>query len=261
MADPTTVQSLLRGLKLLTLLAQAPDGLALHEAARQAGLKRPAAHKLLRTLASAGFVTHEPSPARYRLGPAAFDLARTQSEAGLLERAAAALADLHKRFPGATLTLTRHLGGEVMIVLRASPERPGFIERPSAAPGMSPYSSASPLAFQAFWSAEAREEYRRRHPFTEFGAHLWKSPASLDRFLAASRRAGCAEPTVKDESYLIAAPVFDAGGTIRAALGARVPVGSCSADTRRRIRAAILETSRKLSAPPESADRRERKAS
>lgn len=255
MSDPTTVQSLLRGLKLLTLLGQAPDGLPLHEVARQAELKRPAAHKLLRTLASAGFVSHEPSPARYRLGPAAFDLARAQEEAGLLGRAAAALTALHRRYPGATLTLTRCLGGEVMAVLRMSPERPGFLERPAPGGGMSPYSAASPLTFQAFWPADAREEYRRRHPFSEYGAHLWKSTAALERFLAASRRAGCVEPALTGESYLVAAPVFDAGGTVRAAVGARVAAAGCTAEAKRRLRTAVIGAARELSASPGASPR------
>jgi DNA-binding IclR family transcriptional regulator len=247
--ETTTVQSLLRGLSLLSLVGRSSDGLPLHEAARQAGLKRPATHKILRTLAVAGFVTREANPARYRLGPAVYDLARMQEEGDLLRRAADMLEGLQKDLPAATLTLARSLGGEVMVVLRMSPERIGFLEHRTGG-AMSPYSSASTLTFQAFWADECREEYRRRHPFSEYGAHLWKSPAALERFLAATRRAGCVEPALKGESYLVGAPVFDTGGTVRAVLGARVPATDCSAELRRRLRTAVIATARALSAVP-----------
>ncbi len=246
MSDPTTAQSLLRGLRLLTAVAQAPEGLPLREAARRTGLKRPAAHKLLKTLAAAGFVLRESNPPLYRLGPAACDLARTQGEGDLLRRAEGALAALHARFPQTTLTLTRALGGDVVAVRRMSPERAGFLERPAGNP-MSPYSSASTLLFQAFWPEELRAEYRRRHPFSEYGAHLWPSQAALDRFLVRARRAGCAEPELKGDSFLIAAPVLDAGGRPLAALGARMPA-TCGAAARRRLRAAVRAAARGLSA-------------
>jgi len=251
MPDGSTVQSLLRGLQLMTLVAQSADGLALREAAEQAGLKRPATHKLLRTLAASGFVMRETNPVRYRLGPAAFDLARMQAESELLRHAPAALTLFQKRFPAATVTLSRFIGCEVMPVLRMRPERICFLERPAEAI-MSPYSSASTLIFQAFWPEERREEYRRRHPFSEYGAHLWKSKAALERFLSETRRAGCAEPTGKEEAYRVAAAVFNAGGTVCAALGARLPAGGRSSlAIRRRLRTAVIETARELSTLPD----------
>jgi len=257
MSNGSTVQSLRRGLSLMALLAESADGLPLREVAARAGLKRPAAHKLLRTLAEAGFVARETDPVRYRLGPAAFDLVRMQTENELLRRAPSALAHFQECFPAATLTLSRFLGGEVMPVLRMSPARIGFLERPTEAI-MSAYSSASTLVFQAFWPETRREDYRSRHPFSEYGAHLWKSKAALERFLAQTRRSGCAEPTRAREAYRVAAPVFDAGGTICAALGARLPVESRGALVKRRLRAEVMETASKLSAWPAAKDDRKR---
>ena len=69
MPNSELVQSLLKGIELLYLLADHSAGLSLSEIAVSSGLKKPAVHNLLRTLSSRGFVDRN-EEGRYIIGTA-----------------------------------------------------------------------------------------------------------------------------------------------------------------------------------------------
>jgi DNA-binding IclR family transcriptional regulator len=115
------------------------------------------------------------------------------------------------------------IGGEVVTTLRVAPEQPGQVQR-GHVQEMGPYVTASALLHQALWPAEAREAYRRRYPFAEYGGHVWASIAELDAFLDRVRPAGCAEPRFPNDShYRVAAAVFGEGRRFAGALGGYLP--------------------------------------
>ena len=241
MAETPLVQSLLRGLDLLALVAESPEGVSLRDLAERAGLKSPTTHKLIRTLASKGFLERATRPVRYRLGPATLQIADAHWRSALLRRAPAVLESVSRRVESATVTLSQAVGGEVMTLLRIAPERPNWIER-HANRVMHPYFTASALVFQAWWTAEERAAYRRTHPFWELGAHIWESEERLDAFLAEVREAGYAAPEFETKGVCpVAAPVFSRKGGLRAAVGASVPTGNADASTRARL---IIEATR-----------------
>lgn len=66
------VQSLSRGLTLLTLLAETDRGFTLTELAQRAGLAPSTAHRLLRGLEGRGFAEQSGDPSRWRVGVVAF---------------------------------------------------------------------------------------------------------------------------------------------------------------------------------------------
>ena len=57
MPGSALVQSVVRGLDLVRLLAESDGGMEFTHILAVTGLKRPTAHNLLKTLASRGFVT------------------------------------------------------------------------------------------------------------------------------------------------------------------------------------------------------------
>ncbi len=216
------VQSVTRSLDLLEHVAHAEAGLTLQELAEALGVKPPTAHNLARTLLARRYLVKSERPVRYRLGPAALTLAVAFSSRAVIDRAAETFGELARRFAPVTWSLTEAVGSEVVMVLRAGPERPGFCERPRRV--MHPYGSASAVLFQAFWSDEERRAYRQAHPFWEYGAHVWRTEEEFDRLLAEVRRTGRAEPVFRaEDAHLLAVPVFGPTGELVAAAGARLP--------------------------------------
>ncbi len=232
------IQSLQRGLDILRLLAEADGALRVVDVASRLGVKPPTAHNLLRTLASRGFVCQDGTS--YRLGPAVFELATAEERRGLLERAAVAVGDLAATVPGATVTFSELLAGDVVVRLRGSPERAGILQRPRGRT-LPLYTSASGLLTQAFASGDILRDLRARHPFWEQGVQAWQQPARLDAFLETVRAAGYAElPFGRDEALRVAVPVFDAGRAFVGILGLNV-LATALEGASKRARAATVE--------------------
>lgn len=62
-----STRALLRGLKIIGILAESRDGMRLTEIARKAGLSKSSAHRLLQTLAQEGFVAQNGVSSHYHL--------------------------------------------------------------------------------------------------------------------------------------------------------------------------------------------------
>ena len=61
-------RSILKALNLLSIIAEAEDGLRLTEVAKQGGYPLSTTHRLLGTLSQHGYVEHDPTTGRYYLG-------------------------------------------------------------------------------------------------------------------------------------------------------------------------------------------------
>jgi len=215
------VQSLLRGLDALLLVAQAEDGMRLGELASRLDLKTSTIHNLLRTLAARGLVDKRHDN-RYVLGPMVAKLARVQHNRSLLRRAGEALERLHRDLPDCILTFSESSGGQVRCRLRISPDQPNLLQR-NLDLSFSPYTNASGLVLQAYADHELRDQIRRQSPFHEQAAHLWGTVETLDRFLAETRRQGYATPNFAGQTtWLIATPVLDGENRLLGILGANL---------------------------------------
>ena len=215
----TQIQSLQRGMRLLELVSQVPDGLALGELARQMSLGKTTVHNLARTLVATGYLLQRRQPIRYVLGPALFKLVGQQRLQSLHERAASVLVELNQEFPGSAALLAESSGTEVRVVLRVSDERPGVVERPlnRFSP---PYSNATSLLFLAFSNAEEKRAYQARHPFWELATHLWADERQLEDYLEKVRTERYAAlEHVQGKACPLAVPLFSERGELLAALG------------------------------------------
>ena len=217
--QPKTVQSVLRAMDLLELLARSEQPMALRELAERAGLKAPTAHHLLGSLVARGMARKVGSPARYASGPRLRELADLHWHRALLGAAERELTDLAARAPAGTFCLAEPVGEEVLATLRASADRPGVVLRPRA-DAMHPWGGATALLFQALWPAERRQAYRAAHPFWRHGAHVWADEDEADAFCREVREIALAVPPISSfRLFRAAAPVCDAGGDIVAAVG------------------------------------------
>ena len=249
------VQSLLRAVDVIELVAQSERGLSLGEVCESLGLKQPTAYNLIRTLIARDLVEKTTSPVRYRLGPTVVRLAEERQNQTVVRQASAIMNDLFQRMRAllpariapqdeATLSFSQHVGGEVVMLLRLRMQRPGVVERPKLV--MTAYQSATPLCFQAYWAPEELSDYRRRHPFLDQGAPIWRTQERLEVFLAKARELGYAQPPIYPHGqFRVAVPVFGEGHQLVGVLGAGIWLKEPLHEPRRLIKA-MIESSRQI---------------
>jgi DNA-binding IclR family transcriptional regulator len=115
---PETAQTLDRGLRLLHLVADAPTGLTMTEAATRLGVGRAVVYRLASTLAGHGLVRRD-AAGRLRLGAGVLHLAR-RAQPLLADAALPALRRLAERV-GATAHLTVADAGEALAIAVVEP--------------------------------------------------------------------------------------------------------------------------------------------
>ncbi|MDD2708192.1 MAG: helix-turn-helix domain-containing protein [Verrucomicrobiae bacterium] len=218
MSNSDLVQSVARSLQILEMVGRSEAGVTLQEMARRLEVQPSTAHNLARTLVNGRFLQKKIHPIRYELGLAFFELVEIQQKRVFRQELARVVKDVFERLPGATVTVTESVNGEILNVLRMSPELPGMLQQPQGRV-MNPYTTAASLVFQAFWPEAERNAYRQRHPFDEFGAHLWKTLKRLDDFLEQSRRKGFVLFPTESRPFCMAAPIFSPRHDLMGALG------------------------------------------
>ncbi len=235
MANSDLVQSLLRGLDLVELLADHPEGLHLNDLAAQTGLKKPTPHNLLRTRVSRGFAARDEA-GRYTAGPALAAAAETIRRGARTKRLEAALLALSRKFPDHVLTVAALTPSAVRCVLRISPDQPGVVQHPENREFM-PYSSASAIVVQAA-DRQAVQSLELLYPFDEYGAGLWGTVENFAAELEEVAHDGCfARESGGHFAFAFAMPENHAlGFSIRQAAPAPVePYLEAAAEFRRQV--------------------------
>lgn len=181
MPSSELVQSVVRALDLLNIIAAYDNGMRLNDIAEASGLKTTTAHNLLRSLAARGFVEKESNGA-YVIGPAVYELANRNDMKEIVTNAAILLPQVAKKLPHAVLTFSCMSPNTVRCILRMSPERPGQVQRPSELV-FQPYISATAICLQA--TAPNAVHYEQNWTFDECGAKRWKS---IGEFIAVKNK-------------------------------------------------------------------------
>ena len=233
------VQSVVRAMRILESVGQAPGGLGLRELGERIGLKPQTVHHLAATLESAGYVTKAGRPARYRLGPAVRRLVADHDQLDWRRRAEDAVRRLAGQYPDATVSFAEDVAGDVALTLRMSPERPGVVQHPREHM-MAPYISASACVHHAFRAEADRRAYERRYPFDEYGLTYWKDRERFDAFLEKVRKTGVAAPPRHRGLAPVAAAVFSPDHALLGALG--VAVSAETAASARTLRTSLSRT-------------------
>ena len=244
------VQSVLRAMDILELLAGVPGGLALAELCSRLGLKGPTVHNLLRTLAARHLVERCGPPVRYRLGPRLPELAARLESLSADQRCEGLLRQLVKDGVADSAHLARQAGGELTVVLRLDSSRPHLVQRPAARP-LHPYASCAGLVFQAFCAPQQLAAFRQAHPFRVFGASVWASEAELEAELDGVREGGVCVRADGDATR-VGVPWFGRRGQLEGVLGASGPRAEAGAGASSRpgdgLGRALLECSQALAA-------------
>lgn len=187
MAQSDMVQSLLKAIDILRLIAGSENGMRLNEIAEAFDMKKTTVHNLIRTLRARGFLEKDSSN-RFIPGPAVQELASMRKRSRMLSAAGKELRKLSRRFPDAVLTFSEITPSAVVCRLRMSPDRPGELQHPSSLL-FTPYLSATALCLQANGLNGADLELN--FPFEEYGAKYWESESRYAAVKEAAYREGC----------------------------------------------------------------------
>ena len=170
MPNSDLIQSLLKGLDILTIISSKPEGMRLNELAEQTGLKKPNLHNILRTLSARNFLEKDHQH-KFHIGPQLLEIAQKHNLNVSRSRAANKLIALGKLFPTNVITLTKLSGSEARCVFRVSPDQPGKLQKPDNQIFM-PYVSVSSIVLQAA-NPEKGQLLETVFPFNEYGIGMW----------------------------------------------------------------------------------------
>lgn len=136
-------QTISRAVRVLQLIAaHAPDGMRLIDMARQMGLERPTAHRLLKALTAEGMVEQDALTRRYNLGPMLFELGILATHRFNLKEVSQPVVAQLADETGDTTFLFLRSGYDAVCILRIQGSYP--IQTPSV-----PLGSRQPLGVSA----------------------------------------------------------------------------------------------------------------
>ena len=193
------------------------------EVARELGVHRSTALRLLATLERHGLVERDQRTAKYRLGGRLVQLASAVRGEADLRLAARPVCEALARAVGETVTLDVLEGDEIVPIEQASGSKSvmsvNWLGTRSPA-----HCAASGKVILAFAPDDVRSRFLLR-PLERRTAHTITSREELEAQLAAARRSGHATTSEELEVGLsaIAAPVRGAGGDVVAALDVSGP--------------------------------------
>lgn len=186
MAQSDMVQSLLKAIDILRLIAGSENGMRLNEIAEAFDMKKTTVHNLIRTLRARGFLEKDSSN-RFIPGPAVQELALMRTRSYLLTSAGKEMRRLSRGFPNAVLTFSEITPSAVICRLRMSPDRPGELQHP-ASQLFTPYLSATALCLQA--NGPNGADLELNFPFEEYGAKYWSGKSCYSAVKETTRRNG-----------------------------------------------------------------------
>jgi DNA-binding IclR family transcriptional regulator len=215
------LKSVLTTLDLLDCF-MASDELGVSDIARQLGVAKSSAHRMLTTLVSRGMAEKNPETGRYRLGLHVYELGALSASRSRLRKVALPVMEDLRRRTGHTIHLSVADGADVIHLERLQSMR-GIQAMGDMRRRFPVHSTAGGKAIAAFDPDVA--EARRQSDFPVLTSQTVRSVTDFDRMLAEVRRQGYA--VNRDEALLgftsIAAPILDPTGKARAAISIAGP--------------------------------------
>lgn len=186
MANSDLVQSVVRALDIMKLVAASSRGMRLNEIAAAAELNKTTAFNLIRTLMARGLLEKD-AENRFLSGPGLEEMAARRQQSGIFRQAGTWLTELSRRYPAAIFTFAELTPGAVNVRLRMSPDRPGELQQPLGRTCPA-YTSVTALCLQATGSnAELFEEH---YSFPEYGSPRWGAREHFLRYKQETARNG-----------------------------------------------------------------------
>jgi IclR family acetate operon transcriptional repressor len=251
-----------RAISLLELLAESGRGTSLTDLSARAGLNISTCHHLLATLMKAGYVAQVPGRRTYALGARVLHLGQAFMRQVDLPRRAQPVLDRLNAATGEAVHLAVLQGDQVVTVAKSEARQAVRVDTAVIGMAEAPHATATGKAMLAWLPEDQMRRILAVNGMPRFTVKTVTDPAVLIEEMRHVRRNGF---SMDREEYqpgvvCIGAAVRDHSGAVIGALSASAPAFRASDEHLARMRAAVGEAARELSAefgaalPPVSED-------
>lgn len=220
--SPTGTQSLLRGLQLLELLSNFPNGCPLAKLAAEADMGKSTTHRLLQGLQSAGWVTSAPTPGSYRLTTKCVAVGqKALSSLNVIHVSANHLEALNLE-TGETVNLSSLENDGAIMIYKLEPTHGMIRTRAYIGQHISLYCSAMGKVFLSYSYAGQVADYWATHSeeIAMWTTHTITDPVVMEQEIQQILKCGYAVDREEKELGIccMAAPIFDVMGQVKHAV-------------------------------------------
>jgi len=243
------VPGLARGLAMLAAFTAEKPQLSLADLARAVGLTRSSAFRIAYTLAELGYLVRDTATKSYRLGPRVLNL----GFAFLASMEIVEIAHPHLEALRDRTQCSAHLavldGTEIVYVAR-HPDQKALTSRIQVGSRLPAHATSMGRAMLSQLSPEDVRARFADMPLNAFSQVTATTIEALVDQLARDRAQGCVLSRSNFERGIasVAAPIFDAGGAVTAAINITTPESTLSGDDlETRIRDAVIQAAATIS--------------
>jgi len=240
-------QAVMRAISLLKAFSPTKTEMSLTELARQTGLNKPTAYRLLSALQSQGMVERNPSTDAYRLGSEMLVLGGLALRSNDLSKVARTELEALAHASRETATMEICIGDQVLILDEVLGDHLLGIA-PSVGTRWPIHATSTGKALLAQLPAQERLA-ALPSPLPAYTEHTLTDPARLETELEAIHRQGYAMAIEELEAgfVAVAAPIFDDQGRAVAAISLGGPSQRLTPERRQELAAMTLEAARSIS--------------
>lgn len=243
-ASRSGAQAVERAVALLRCFDGNADTISLTELARHTGLRVSTAHRIVRALVRGDLLDQDPVTERYRLGRAFAILGQAAMSGFGFQAARPELVRLAES-SGEAASLGLRDGVQVVVALTAPSSQPLRFDQP-AGTRLDLHASAMGKVLLAFDDPDVKATVAALGPLARHTDATITRRTTLQRELRAIRDRGFA-PNLEERFVGVsglAAPVLDAGGRARAAIGIRGPAARLDAARMEVLAPQVMATAR-----------------
>lgn len=244
-------QTLVRGLKLLELLSQYPNGCPLAQLSELANLNKSTVHRLLQSLQQEGFVRPAPTTGSYRLSTKCLAIGqRALSSLNILHISAPHLEELNLKL-GETVNFAMREGNHAILIYKLEPTTGMMKTRAYIGQRLQLYCSGMGKLFLAYDKAEYIPHYWeiQHDTIQQLTPNTITTVPAMNAELEKIRRQQFAMDDEENEMGVscIACPIFDHQGRVNYAISISLSTARLMQVGIDTLRAEIQATAHKIS--------------
>ncbi|MCC3733397.1 IclR family transcriptional regulator [Rouxiella badensis] len=248
---PLGSQSLFRGLQLIEILGNFPNGCPLAHLAELADMNKSTVHRLLQGLHASGYVTPAPSPGSYRLTTKLISIGqKALTSLNIIHVAAPHLEQLNLK-TGETVNFSTREDDHVLLIYKLEPTTGMMRTRAYIGQHMPLYCSAMGKIFMAYEQSQFTDHYWQTHQdeIQVLTRNTLTELSKMQEELADIRQFKRAMDREENELGVscIAAPVFDLHQQVKYSVSVSLPTAKLKQVGTKALTEAVQDIAQRVS--------------